>query len=518
MASVCNKVSIVLLVLGTMFSSVLFAQNLSQDAIDLATPTPFDSNPVTEFRRVSGDYRIDSLVRPTGSRKWGGPLGTGAIITYSFPTAESNWVDPYENRAHPYGDFVRNLGEPESISFITEEEKVYVRDAFDAWEAVANIQFFEIIETATQVGAIRIARTDNTLDGLAAHSSTPSFAAASADIWFRSDVHPPEPTGGPFDSFLQFPRFQGASARWDLLHEIGHSLGLHHPFDGPEEYNLSPAEDDLKNTVMSYSASDPDYVNSLPLYDQLAIQYLYGPKDSNDNGIETDYDYFGTSRSDELIGMSGDDEIYGLGGDDKISVSGGSDLIDGGTGLDTLIFGSDLNNYEVVNSDGMIVVSPIGNATATQVHTVDVERFQFADRSLAFDFDAGESAGNAVRLIATTLGASYLDPETLGIGIDLFDAGADSITLVEQVIFHPLFRELAGGDSEEAAVAQVIKNITGRDATSAEINEAMAFLISQGGSMTLSELVSFAMSLPSVDTVVGMEELRNSGVEFLPVP
>jgi hypothetical protein len=69
-----------------------------------------------------------------------------------------------------------------------------------------------------------------------------------------------------------------------LLHEIGHALGLKHPFH-KSPYNkqkLSKADDHTKNTVMSYTNGDSDvYPTKLAWLDKKAIQELYGSSKSD---------------------------------------------------------------------------------------------------------------------------------------------------------------------------------------------------------------------------------------------
>ena len=58
-----------------------------------------------------------------------------------------------------------------------------------------------------------------------------------------------------------------------LLHEIGHALGLGHPFEGP--YVLPAAQDSTENTVMSY-AWDGAPKSTFQAYDLLALRWIYG--------------------------------------------------------------------------------------------------------------------------------------------------------------------------------------------------------------------------------------------------
>lgn len=57
-----------------------------------------------------------------------------------------------------------------------------------------------------------------------------------------------------------------------LLHEIGHAMGLKHPFEAPV---LPEAENNQNNTVMSYTSNNTHDVN-LQLFDIAALQYLHG--------------------------------------------------------------------------------------------------------------------------------------------------------------------------------------------------------------------------------------------------
>lgn len=65
----------------------------------------------------------------------------------------------------------------------------------------------------------------------------------------------------------------GESGYEVLLHEIGHALGLGHPFNGT--YRLPSAQDNTNNTVMSYTDAG-GYKSTFQAYDLLALQWIYG--------------------------------------------------------------------------------------------------------------------------------------------------------------------------------------------------------------------------------------------------
>ncbi|MEI4889623.1 reprolysin-like metallopeptidase, partial [Klebsiella pneumoniae] len=63
----------------------------------------------------------------------------------------------------------------------------------------------------------------------------------------------------------------GTPGYWTALHEIGHAIGLKHPFDDPV---LKASEDDNANTVMSYT--DKGNLSQLGPFDVAAAQHVYG--------------------------------------------------------------------------------------------------------------------------------------------------------------------------------------------------------------------------------------------------
>lgn len=244
-----------------------------------------------ERHQLADDPYIDSLL---SSIRWAG-TPTDTVLTYSFPTANAVWATNYSE-----------IGEPGGFQPFGAREIAATRSALQLWSQYANITFTETTESASNVGDIRFAYTTVDAPNSAAHAYLPSTPPAGGDIWLdRADVGTSFIASSP--NYLL------------LLHEIGHALGLKHPFESfaLNAQTLDPSMDSLSFTIMSYNLGvgfpTQDYALShfptTPMgLDILAMQIMYGQRAHN-------------AGDNEYIFNEGEDyfeTIYDTGGNDTI--------------------------------------------------------------------------------------------------------------------------------------------------------------------------------------------------------
>lgn len=227
---------------------------------------------------------------------------------------------------------------------------------------------------------------------------------------------------------------------------------------------------------------------------------------AGDTGTVPSNVFSGTDGPDNLVGTSGDDFILGADGQDTLNGTGGNDTLSGGLGVDTAIYNSNRANYSILGtSTGLSISGPDGNDTVS-----GIERFQFTDKNIAVDLNAGQAASNTVRIIGAAFDAPTIDehPDYVGIGLNLFDSG-QSILEVAQLVIGVL-----GNPSNGAFVDKVFQNVVGATPSAADHDFYVGLLQGSGGSYTQAELLVLAANSDVNATNIDLVGLQQSGVVF----
>ena len=234
-------------------------------------------------------------------------LGTAQDLTYSFASHDTFQLNTeYYNSINTYTELIAN-GYDETIfnnpdyqfRTFSEDSKNIVREALNDWSNATGINFVEIDETNGGYGDVRFfiqnfnnwSNIDPFYGDVAGFAYTPfydsEFDALEGDVYL--------------DEFY----VNDASYLSHLVsHEIGHALGLAHPFDGYV----------IDNSVMEYESVmsyDQSYIlaNGLMPDDIKAAEFLYGGN-SNANIGSNNYvwqDYEDLNFRNSIIDKGGQD-------------------------------------------------------------------------------------------------------------------------------------------------------------------------------------------------------------------
>lgn len=200
-------------------------------------------------------YWIDALI-PGDAPGYLALLGQGKVFQYCFPKAAPSYFSTEDAKG---------------FQAFNDAQIAFAKQAFTYISSVIDVSF---VETNDPTGVNTIVLSDNTQTGSAGYAYFPFDDATGSDVFLNYSGN----------SSGNLTPVEGRYSALTMIHELGHALGLKHPFikadatgtagDGPA---LPAAEDATAWSVMSYNDDPANYHLMYSPLDIAALQYLYGP-------------------------------------------------------------------------------------------------------------------------------------------------------------------------------------------------------------------------------------------------
>ena len=244
---------------------------------------------------------------------WNGitSAGTPVIVTYSF--VENADLAVWEAESAYVND---------GFTSMTATQRANFRDALALYEQAAGIRFVAVASGEGMINAMNTSGSD--WGGWAATAYSTQYYTGEGELVIDNS--------GTFN--------EGSYAFQSILHEVGHAMGLEHPWEGG--ITLDDALDDQWHTVMTYNNSSP-YTSHLGTLDVAAMQAQYGAASATVGWIISyaagTVSVTGSARADSILGVAGQNRLDGAAGADKVMGRQADDTLRGGDG-DDRVWGS----------------------------------------------------------------------------------------------------------------------------------------------------------------------------------
>jgi hypothetical protein len=313
---------------------------------------------------LSGLNYIDALL-DTGpdwnylTTSAGTPVTT---LTYTFSVASGN-----EDAASAQANFTG------SVQVFSASQQDATRTALAYITKLTGIQFAETSDgNAAQIHLADVNLIASNVTGLCSWHSSYGYSGTQLNTYDADAYVYLDNVEWSYQNTNLTP---GGDGYQTLLHELGHSLGLKHPFE--DSITLPASQDNTSNTLMSYTDVGGPY-SSYRQDDIAALMWLYG-----DDGLRGKLGINSTAGAHYLVGTTGADVITGTSADDKLEGDGGNDMIDGGAGIDTAVFRGVRSNYTFNASAGgnLQVTSKDGSDGVDTLHSIEL--LQFGDQTVS---------------------------------------------------------------------------------------------------------------------------------------
>jgi serralysin len=396
------------------------------------------------------------------------------------------------------------------VGALSTAQQAATLEALAAWSNVANIQFTASADNATAAGTIRLGFSYSEQWGSSVGETyLPNSSPNGGDVWL--DPNALEVIAGHASgSYIGSSFADGGYAFYSLLHELGHALGLKHPFDDSTDGGGASIDgtsfagwDSRVFTLMSYTpltthadALGFTFNPTTPmLLDISAIQAIYGANYSYNAG-DTRYAF-----------------------NDNAGQQYFETLWDGG-GINTIAYsGTHAVTIDLREGQGSMIGNPVYAFTATSLTAYRVNNvwIAFGTKMLVADLTACNAAytvtandwGDKIYCgtgAGTINGGNGGDTVVVGIGPETINCGSGLDTIVfarARSSYTVSYNEQSG--TFQLAGQDGVATISGAETFKfADMTVASALLQPNSHVVTLTAAGATVHSTPDNDFVTGL--------------
>jgi Ca2+-binding RTX toxin-like protein len=490
------------------------------------------------------------------------PYWIDALTHAGMPLVAGNFADPktiYYSFAQTPPSFFEAM-DKDGFQTFNAAQIAYTRQVLSYIETLIDVHF---VETKDAEGADTIVFANNTQEDSAGYGVPLDPFDAGAIVMIDTSPLAMNPSRDGGAEFLRV-----------VTHEIGHALGLKHPFGGGDSLNssgtapfLPESDDNLIYTEMSYTGFERHPGTYSP-FDIAALQYIYGPaaryngtdtrwvignsyqmigdgggNDTLDGSAQTAdltlflddgyWSYAGakaesiTARGqftinigttiENALGGSGNDIIVGNEVANSIAGGGGNDILRGGGGNDRLDGGAgrDTAAYDGARAGYTVTKLDAGMTVTDKAGLEGSDTLAGIERLLfgdgALAFDIAGTAGQAYRLYAAAFDRK---PDMAGLGywIAAMDRGTSLVNVATEFTKGSEFTAMVGATrTHEQFLTKLYEHILHRAPDAGGYDYWLKVM--QDGATEGQVLASFGESSENQAQVIGQVQ---DGIAYLP--